>query len=65
MLLAEFELLFRELLCEGVLRTGWWFCMEARSASVSIDWVEGALLYCGVGLEPVGTGDMRGDDCEG
>ena len=60
MLSAEFRLLRG-----GVVRTGWCFCIDARSASVSIDCVEVVLLYSGVGLVPVGTGEMRGEECEG
>jgi hypothetical protein len=48
----------------GVDSIGWWLCMDARSANVSIEWVEDARAFGGVEMVPDGTGDMRGEDCE-
>lgn len=53
-----------DLACGGVGRTGWWFCIEARSANVSILCVEEVRAKLGW-LTPVGTGEMSGDEFKG
>lgn len=47
----------------GVERRGWCVCIDAKSAKVSIDGVED--VRGKVGTEPVGTGDIRGEEWEG